>query len=715
MKYAPSSPSTVSESSIQELLEPDLSDVIPPVAILPAHFSEDELHHLEDTLHHYGAPLTTDVSRAKVFIGKVGTKRRAEFEMRSRKIKVEEASEKKRMASPTTEEEPVHKKRRVNGTSDRNVSVENGGTNQGDSSDGTVDEDTGNESVVLPKQKKGALSLSHEKFDEHHSILPHVFCNPSNDDVIWVVKVDWLDACISAKRLLPLQDYLVYKGKVLERPASQKPNIKEAFSRAPGPHITPASQIAMATRPNTVQSILERAKADAAGVPLRSRQPYRPGGHSQTSNRFADRAFAPQSQKPGLPKAQVVHLLQQTTSEYEGQDSDFPAPPEWVIKGIKYSCQRMTPPDPANDAFIRELKKIRKARILIDDEIGVRAYSTSIAAIAAYPYPFIHPRQILQLPGCDTKVASLWVEWTNTGRIQAVQEFENDEAMKVLSTFWEIWGVGAKTARQFYYHNHWTELDDLIEFGWNNLDRVQQIGLKYYEEFLDPIPRIEVERIAEVVRQHAIRVRDDRVTVTVVGSYRRGKLTSGDVDMIVSHPDLNATADMVSDIVESLDAEGWITHTLLLSTNSTQRGQATLPFRTSRAGGPPGFDTLDKALVVWQDINWPTKEADLAADPDMKNPNPHRRVDIIISPWRTVGCAVMGWSGGTTFQRDLRRYAKNVKGWKFDSSGIRSRVTGEVVALEGPEGIKGTPEEAERKVFEGLGLDYVPPDMRHTG
>jgi DNA polymerase IV len=210
-----------------------------------------------------------------------------------------------------------------------------------------------------------------------------------------------------------------------------------------------------------------------------------------------------------------------------------------------------------------------------------------------------------------------------------------------------------------------------------------------------------------------VALRDERVTVTVVGGYRRGKEMSGDVDMIVSHPDLHATAGLVKEMVQSLEEEEWITHTLTLSLNNTNRGQHTLPFRTSKQSGV-GFDTLDKALVVWQDPNWPTREQDRAADPHAKNPNIHRRVDIILSPWRTVGCAVMGWSSGTTFQRDLRRYAKHIKGWKFDSSGIRSRQTGEVVELEGPEGINGTPEDAERRVFEGLGLEYIPPNMRCT-
>jgi len=248
------------------------------------------------------------------------------------------------------------------------------------------------------------------------------------------------------------------------------------------------------------------------------------------------------------------------------------------------------------------------------------------------------------------------------------------------------------------------------------------------DEFLDPIPRKEVEDIAAVVHRHAVKVRDEGIQSLIVGGYRRGKEKCGDVDMIVSHPDESQTLNIINDIVASLEDEGWITHTLLLSLHSTHRGQQTLPFKASHnnpvhLGGGGGFDTLDKALVVWQDPHRATETEDLAANPKAKNPNIHRRVDIIIAPWRTVGCAVAGWSGGTTFQRDLRRYCKNVKGLKFDSSGVRDRGNGEVVDVEGwreykgsiGEGKAGDMVQAERRVFEGLGLAFREPWERCTG
>ncbi|RYN21190.1 hypothetical protein AA0115_g9837 [Alternaria tenuissima] len=698
----PGSQSPASTISAQAL---DLSR-LPPIAIFTAHLKDDEVRKLKETLRQYDAPLITDISRAKVFIGKVGTKKRAEFELRSRKLVVQELVTPKRPASPVKAQNHDSKRRRVGETSGRLPA---------DEQDSTTDDEAGHNSETedeAPNTNKQHIPLPSPSKSDNGSHPAPMFETSSSEDVIWVVKFDWVEACVTAGHLLPLQDNLVYKGKVLERPKSlTTKSIRDVF--VAHTKATPVSQTLLATRPHPVQDILARAKLDAPTASKKSTyQPKQLRKHG--SNRFDGKTFTRSSQPVGHSHAsQAAHLLQQTTSEYEGEDSDMPPPPEWVKKGIKYACQRFTPGNGPNEDFLDQLKKIRTARTLIDDDIGVRAYSTIVASIAAYPYRLSHPREIAQLPGCDEKTAVLFVEWKNTGKIQAVEDFETDESMKVLRSFYNIWGVGAKTARHFYHNNHWTELDDIIEYGWNDLDRVQQIGVKYYDEFLVPIQRSEVEQIATVVREHAVKLRDERITVTIVGGYRRGKTESGDVDMIVSHPDLDCTAGLVQEIVESLEEAEWITHTLTLSLKNTNRGQHALPFRSARGAGV-GFDTLDKALVVWQDPSWPTRDQDILENPKAKNPTIHRRVDIIVAPWRTVGCAVMGWSGGTTFQRDLRRYAKAAKGWKFDSSGIRSRSTGEAIMLEGPDGVDGTPEDAEKRVFEGLGLEYIPPEYRVT-
>jgi DNA polymerase IV len=367
-----------------------------------------------------------------------------------------------------------------------------------------------------------------------------------------------------------------------------------------------------------------------------------------------------------------------------------------------------------NDLFISELKKIKTARLLNGDEIGVRAYSTSIASLAAYPHTLTSAQEILALPGCDHKIAILYQEWKTSGGIAAVEELEADERLKILKLFYEIWGVGATTARDFYAKG-WRDLDDVVEFGWTSLSRVQQIGVKYYEEFQEKIPRAEVKAIGDIVLAHANTIHPG-FHMCIVGGYRRGKKESGDVDVVLSHPNEDYTLGFVQKIVAALEKGLWITHTLTLSLTNSERGQAPVSWKGDKVRKSTGFDTLDKALVVWQNPSWPSKSADLAKDPKAKNPAAHRRVDIIISPWKTVGCAVAGWTSGTTFQRDMRRYAKKMKNLKFDSSGIRSQEDGRWMDFESLDGVPAPDmETAERRVFEGLGSEWRDPSERCTG
>jgi DNA polymerase IV len=329
------------------------------------------------------------------------------------------------------------------------------------------------------------------------------------------------------------------------------------------------------------------------------------------------------------------------------------------------------------------------------------------------------------LPGCDSKIAQLWSEFRDSAGddsekfLPTARELEKDEHLRHLKLFYEIWGVGADTARKFYFDRGWKDIDDVVEFGWTSLNRVQQIGVKYYDEFQVKIPRKEVEEIREVVLSHARAVRgiDEAgwggtrdVEAVIVGGYRRGKEECGDVDIILSHRDEEVTENLVVDVVGSLEREGWITHTLTLHTTTSDRGQQTLPYRGE--GGGHRFDSLDKALCVWQDPEFEGMGVE-----GRKNPNIHRRVDIIVSSWRTVACAILGWSGGTTFQRDIRRYVKRTKGWKFDSSGVRDRVSGHVLDLESPKNREDADTwlDREKRLMNGLGIGWRPPGERCTG
>lgn len=624
----------------------------PPIFILPTHLTLDKLHQVEDSFVERGGKLTYDISEASLVLGKVGQKKRAALELRSRGIWTEE------LPNAKTKENPAKRRKTEQGTSAVNVGAE-------------------------------VIDLSTESESEEDGVGRHLVQTANGkSDTVTLLSLEWLDRSITTGKALPRRPYVVYRGQKVT--ATCLPLPKPPTEKLPS-------------------QIIQRAKEDAMQKPA----PVPP-------DRFHARRPKEPSDGPSS-QWQPPTLYRQTTSEHE-ETITPPPQPDWVRDQVLYACMRSAPLHPPNEDFISQLVKIRRIRELTLDQIGVRAYSTSIAALAAYPHVIQRPNEILALPGCEAKIAHLFAEFQrdggckhtdDDGNVAAADALETDPVLRVLNEFYQIWGVGAKTARDFYYQRGWRDLDDIVKHGWDSLSRVQQIGVKFYDEFQAGVPRAESEAIADIVRRHANRVRPDAehgVDCIIVGGYRRGKELSGDVDIVVSHRDDAVTRNLVVDIVASLEAEKYITHTLALHMTSSLREQQTVPFRGDETG--KHFDTLDKALVVWQDPQFDT--TDLTNDDNVsrskKNPNPHRRVDIIISPWRTVGCAVLGWSGDTTFQRDIRRYAKKTRAWKFDSSGVRERTSGgQVVDLEhGGE----TWEEREKLVMQGLGIGWRPPEER---
>ncbi|KOS17241.1 DNA polymerase type-X family protein pol4 [Escovopsis weberi] len=492
-------------------------------------------------------------------------------------------------------------------------------------------------------------------------------------DVVKVVRLAWLTDCLKEDAPLPMDDYLVYQGR-------KKPSESQMGAGVQGRDMERRARKNLFRRPR-------QGPASAAG---------KLGTAGQNA------------EEPVVVSSSSSPSRSRSPSSEEREQEDGP-PPLPAYLHTPYSCQRPSPRDPPNDAFIEQLKEMRTLRILQKDEIGARAYSTAIAALAAYPYRIQSlkgnpPIEITRLPGCSSKIAELYQQWVIAGRTRELRDAENDPRMKVLHEFYSISGIGATTAIEFY-NKGWRDTDDIVTHGWGSLSRAQQIGIKYHDDFQLKISRAEVERIAGVVLSRARRIHPD-FQMMIVGGYRRGKEENNDVDVVLSHRDEQQTLHVIQALIEALEADRYIVRTLSLSSQASDRGQT--PSASKGPGHSPGFDTLDKALVVWRDPDGsPSSETGAV---------PHRRVDIIISPWKTVGCAVLGWSGATTFERDLRQYCKKEKGWRFDSSGIRSRRDGAWVDVEGgPDGPAPDMETAERRVLAAMGLAWREPTERCTG
>ena len=515
--------STTDHNKHHQVLKLDLSG-LPPIYVLAAHLSIDEQHEAEDALSSAGASLTYDIKEARIVLGNVSKPKRAKSELNWKGLHVEDEVAENRH-SPISPEDgaPAKKWRRLGNESDQSPRPK---------VDVIIDEsctasETEDEADTNPKRirqtSRSKVSNSSDAYSPK-SMTAKGVSQPSPvgsvTDKVRVIRLEWLNDSLSTGNVLPLKPYTVYVGRLVppKQPAENRPTTVKA-----GGSLSFMGKKASITKEGFVHD------TERATVPSMNRYKKRDRIKDAANKDFVGRSFSSSSQAASHRSSQHItrptHLLHQTTSEHdEAISSALPPMPDWVRENKIYACERATPLTSPNQAFICQLKKIKLARLLTLDEIGVRAYSSSIASLAAYPYPIQSTREILTLPGCDQKIAHLFHEYqTSNGKLQAVADVEADPVLKILSEFYEIWGVGSKTAREFYYDKGWRDLDDIIEHGWRSLSRVQQIGLKYYDEFMLKIPRAEVESIAATITKHGSLVTDEGIESIIVGGYRRGK------------------------------------------------------------------------------------------------------------------------------------------------------------------------------------------------
>lgn len=170
-----------------------------------------------------------------------------------------------------------------------------------------------------------------------------------------VTRLSWLTDSLKQNIVLPTKGYLLYEGEKL--PFTNGPNAQK-------PESTVEAPTSATTSP--ASSIWRRAAEENANRPIPGKLSVSPRGHHPKSHR---------------PPLQLPALVHETSS-----DHDAPLPPVPDFLHTTYSCQRPTPVNTPNAVFIDQLKEIRTLRLLEGDQIAVRAYSTSIAALAAYPH-----------------------------------------------------------------------------------------------------------------------------------------------------------------------------------------------------------------------------------------------------------------------------------------------------------------------------------------
>ncbi|KAI5478040.1 beta dna polymerase [Pseudohyphozyma bogoriensis] len=327
----------------------------------------------------------------------------------------------------------------------------------------------------------------------------------------------------------------------------------------------------------------------------------------------------------------------------------------------KLSCHRESPRPCVNQALVDEFKVMRRNRFLeygTQDKEGI-SHAKAASALIGTPYLITNEHNARNVPYIGDKIINHVLDFLRLGYIPEARRVRETKRYNALNVFCEVYGIGFAKASEVYDENECYTLDHIREQYADKL----KVGLKYYDDFQVPMQREEVESVANFICLQLDRVEPGAHTV-LCGGYRRGKTQSNDVDLLITFPHQDGKErGVLRRLVRRLQAKGFIPPDGLLTLVETA---------TNRTGDSNKsatlLDSLDRAFIVFNHPpNSTTRKRAIA-----------RRVDLIVSRWESFGSAVVGWTGSTQFERDLRRQAHRLN-LIFDSGGIRHRVTNQVV------------------------------------
>ena len=162
----------------------------------------------------------------------------------------------------------------------------------------------------------------------------------------------------------------------------------------------------------------------------------------------------------------------------------------------------------------------------------VRAYKKVIEELKISNKPILTLEDLDDVPGVGAKIRKKVQEILETGGLAAAEKAKEEMQLNAIDTLSDIYGVGPVKAKELIGKGIKTisQLRDSVAKEPTLLNEKQKIGLKYYEDILKRIPRDEMELHEKLLLGNLMK----GMKGTVVGSYRRGAESSGDIDVLIT-------------------------------------------------------------------------------------------------------------------------------------------------------------------------------------
>ncbi|XXG94700.1 hypothetical protein Hte_000957 [Hypoxylon texense] len=357
----------------------------------------------------------------------------------------------------------------------------------------------------------------------------------------------------------------------------------------------------------------------------------------------------------------------------------------------KFACMKGGTKDGTDDNpnadTIKVLQQMLDLHTQAGDNFRSKAYRMAIATLRTETKKICTAEEARALPHIG-RIAEKIEEIVNTNRLRQLEYALDDPRRQTMALFMKIYGVGQMQAQKWISQGFHT-LEDLKSKAELNVN--QRVGLEHFDDLNTRIPRREVEALAKYIKTRAASI-DRSVELIVMGSYRRGADSSGDIDLIVTRQGTSSTSELVpflKKLVGSLTQEGFLTAALASHHDSADvdggskwHGCCVLP--KSAFPGPK-----KEYRPIW------------------------RRIDLLLVPQSEMGAALIYFTGNDIFNRSIRLLARK-KGMRLNQRGLFSDVLRDRSSTKMTNGtlLEGRD---EKKIFEILGVRWREPHERWCG
>ena len=318
-----------------------------------------------------------------------------------------------------------------------------------------------------------------------------------------------------------------------------------------------------------------------------------------------------------------------------------------------------------NEEFIDILEQLYTIMMSQGEVHRARAYKKAEETVVNYLEDITDIKQMQGKPGIGATIMEKFKEYVETGTLKVLEREKNNP----VNIFTQIYGVGPKKAKELVEKGV-TTIQQLKENQIELLNDKQIIGLKYYEDIQKRIPRSEIDKYSGYFKRAfefavgSVGVGDgdgDGAKFEIVGSYRRGAKSSGDIDVIIT----SKNSGIFDKFIDKL---------------------------------------LEENVIVEILSRGPTKSLVITQLPGME----FRRVDFLYSTEKEYPFAVLYFTGSKYFNTAMRHVAVQ-KGYTMNEHGMYKFQDKKKTTLVDHDF------KDEKDIFDFLGLQYKSPVERIDG